>query len=88
MKRVPLSAIQGGSPEENAQITLDILSGVKGPKRDVVLLNAAATIYVGNAASCLAEGVLKAAEAIDSGAAMKKLEQIRAFTNSEELKAL
>lgn len=66
----------GGTPEENAQITRDILSGKEqGPKRTTVLLNAGAALYIGEKAKTLAGGVKLAAELIDSGAAYKKLEE-------------
>lgn len=65
----------GGTPEENAQITRDILSGKeRGPKRDTVLMNAGASLYIGGKAASMAEGVKLAAELIDSGAALKALE--------------
>lgn len=66
----------GGTPEENAQITRDILSGKEqGPKRTTVLLNAGAALYVGKKADTLADGIKLAAELIDSGAAYKKMEE-------------
>lgn len=71
----PLSSVQGGSPAENAQITLDILRGEeRGGKRAVVLLNAGAAIYAADAAKNIREGIEKAVRSIDSGAALKKLE--------------
>lgn len=71
----PLSSILGGTPRENARITLDILRGEeRGGKRAVVLLNAGAAIYAADAAKDIRDGVRKAAESIDSGAAFKKLE--------------
>lgn len=75
------SDIVGGTPAENAQITRDILNGAKGPKRDVVLLNAGAGFYAAGAARSIAAGIDKAAELIDSGAAAKKLEQIIEVSN-------
>lgn len=71
----------GGDAAENAKITMAILSGEKGPKRDIVLLNAAAAIVAGCRAKTLKEGVKLAAESIDSGAAMNKLEAMKRFTN-------
>ncbi len=66
----------GGTPEENAKITRDILSGKEqGPKRTTVLLNAGAALYIGEKAKTLADGVKLAAELIDSGAAYQKLEE-------------
>ncbi|MEK6680492.1 MAG: anthranilate phosphoribosyltransferase [Nitrospirota bacterium] len=71
----------GGDAAENAKIIMAILSGEKGPKRDIVLLNAAAAIVAGCRAKTLKEGVKLAAESIDSGAAMNKLEAMKRFTN-------
>jgi anthranilate phosphoribosyltransferase len=71
----------GGTPEQNARILLDILGGQKGPKRDVVLLNAAPAIVAAGKARTLQEGIQVAAEAIDSGAAMEKLNRLRVMTN-------
>lgn len=68
--------IVGGTPEENAAITLDVLSGKKGAKRDAVLMNSGAGLYIGGKAKSLAEGVEMAAQLIDSGAAKAKLEEM------------
>ena len=71
--------IKGGTPEENAAITRAILSGKeRGPKRDTVLLNAGAALYIGRKAASLADGVRLAGELIDSGAAERTLEAFRA----------
>jgi anthranilate phosphoribosyltransferase len=70
----------GGTPDENAQITRDILAGAKGPKRDVVLLNAGAALHVANPELTFAQGIEKAAAMIDSGAALNKLNEIITFT--------
>ncbi len=75
-----LAEIAGGTPAENAAVTRAVLSGEAGPHRDIVLLNAAATIYVGGLAADLEEGVVKAAAAIDSGAAANVLESLIAAT--------
>lgn len=65
----------GGTPEENADITRDILSGkIQGPKRNAVLLNAGAGLYVGGKTDTIADGVKMAGELIDNGKAMKTLE--------------
>lgn len=88
IKRCQLSDLQGGDAKENAAISLDIFRGKKGPMRDVVVMNSAATIYVGQKAGSLAQGMLIAQQTIDSGAAMEKLEEIREFTNREELTRL
>ena len=66
--------LQGGSPEENAAITRAILTGEEcGPKRNAVLMNAGAALYIAGKANTLAEGVKLAAETIDSGKAAEKL---------------
>jgi anthranilate phosphoribosyltransferase len=71
----------GGTPDQNARILLDILGGQKGPKRDVVLLNAAPAIVAAGKARTLQDGIQVAAESIDSGAAMEKLNRLRVMTN-------
>ncbi len=68
-----LEEVAGGSPEENAAAARAVLAGETGPRRDLVLLNAGAAIYVGGLAAGLAEGVEKAAAAVDSGAARELL---------------
>ena len=72
----------GGSAKNNAKITLDILKGVKGPKRDAVLLNSAAGLYIAGKVNTMGEGVELAKELIDSGKALKQLEKFIEFTNS------
>ena len=66
--------VAGGSPAGNAHVARTVLAGERGPARDLALLNAGAAIYVAGGAETLADGVTKAAEAVDSGAAMKVLE--------------
>jgi anthranilate phosphoribosyltransferase len=73
-------ALSGGSPEENAGITRALLNGEKGPRRNVVLINAAAALVAADRAETLSDGIRLAGEAIDSGAARGKLEQLVAFT--------
>ncbi len=70
----------GGDPEENAAITRRILTGEKGPKRDVVLLNAAAALVACRKAEDMKAGIARAEQAIDGGAAMGKLEALVAYT--------
>lgn len=83
MKRVSLEELRGGSGEENAKITRTILDGTeRGAKRDIVLLNAGATLYVGGVAESMEAGVKLAAEAIDSGAAAQKLKELVCVSNS------
>jgi len=64
-----LESVAGGTPEENAAATSAVFAGELGPRRDIVVLNAGAAIYVGGAAESLGAGVERAAEAIDSGEA-------------------
>lgn len=76
--------LKGGTPAENAQITLDILNGVKGHKRNAVLLNAGAALYIGGKAKDMKEGVVLAAELIDSGKALATLQNFIEFSNRPE----
>ena len=74
--------LAGGTPEENAQITRDILEGrEKGPKRQAVCLNAGASLYITGKAKTIEEGVRMAESLIDSGSALKKLEEFIYETN-------
>ncbi len=73
--------LEGGTPEENAAITLAILNGEKGPKRNAVLLNAGAALYIGGKAESIGEGVSLAAELIDSGRALACLEAFKRESN-------
>jgi anthranilate phosphoribosyltransferase len=71
------SDLRGGDPQENARITRAVLDGRdRGPRRDVVLLNAGAALVAGGAADNLEEGVAHARESIDSGAALRSLESL------------
>jgi len=81
LSRVRLKDLAGGHPPENAAITRDILQGRKGPKRDIVCLNAAPALVAGRKAKSLQEGFRLAAQTIDSGAAAEKLERLIAYTN-------
>lgn len=74
--------LEGGNPEENAAITKAILSGEKGAKRDAVVLNAAACIYIAKKADTMQEAVKVAEEMIDSGKAMEVLNQFVVLTNA------
>jgi anthranilate phosphoribosyltransferase len=73
------SGVAGGTAAENAAKVRAILAGEKGPGRDIVVLNAAAALVVGGAAADLAAGVARAREALDSGAAGRKLADLAAF---------
>jgi anthranilate phosphoribosyltransferase len=74
----PVSALLGGTPAENAEVVESILGGAIGPKRDVVLLNAAAAFMAAGRAADLREGIAMAAESIDRGAATRLLGRLRA----------
>ena len=82
LQRCTKQDLVGGTPAENAGITKAILSGEKGPKRDAVLMNAGAALYIGGKAESLAEGIKLAAEIIDSGKAMTTLEKLISVSNS------
>lgn len=77
-----LSDLSGGGTEENAATTTALLKGENGPKRDVVLLNAAAALVAGGKAAGLGDGLELAAEAVDSGAALGKLNELIEFSCS------
>jgi anthranilate phosphoribosyltransferase len=76
------AAISGGNAVTNARITLNVLQGHPGAQRDVVLLNSAAALYVAGAAMSLGDGVRLAAQAIDSGNAMRSLNALRDYTTN------
>ena len=80
---LPLAAtgeLLGGDAEKNAALLRAVLEGEKGPRRDVVLLNAAPALVACSMAADLKEGIARAAEAVDSGAALQKLKALVAFT--------
>jgi len=83
MNRCTKEELIGGTVNENIKIANDVLKGIEaGAKRDIVLLNTAAALVVGQIAKDINEGIAKAKEAIDRGAAFKKLEELIKFTNS------
>jgi len=84
MDRASLDEISGGDAEANAAIIREILGGKKSPRRDVVLLNAAAALVAAGKADHLAGALPLAARSIDSGAAAGKLEALVRFTNAHE----
>ncbi|HOW34877.1 MAG TPA: anthranilate phosphoribosyltransferase [Candidatus Omnitrophota bacterium] len=73
--------LKGGDLNRNVRIAKDVLSGQKGPQRDIVVLNAACALYVTQAVTTVADGIKIAEESIDSGKAAKKLTLLREFTN-------
>lgn len=79
LERAAPEDLQGGTPEENAQLLVDILGGKEGPARDIVILNAAAAIAAGGKADTLREGLAVAADSVASGAARSKLQALQAF---------
>ena len=83
LTRCPLEELIGGTPEENAQITMDILTGKEiGAKRDVVLMNAGMSLYLGIDGITLADGIEMAIDLITSGKALAKYEEFRDATQA------
>ena len=81
IERAPLEAIAGGDAASNAGTIREILRGTKSARRDVVLLNAAATLVAAGKADKIGEGIPQAGKSLDSGAAAAKLEALVRFTN-------
>jgi anthranilate phosphoribosyltransferase len=77
LRTAGLEVLQGGGPEHNATIANEVLSGTPGPRRDVVLLNAAAALVVAGRAADLRDGARQAAAAIDDGRARTQLDRLR-----------
>jgi len=82
LERAPISAISGGDATHNAAVIRAIFAGERGPRRDIVIANAAAAIVAAGRAGDFFEGARVAAESIDSGAARRKLDALAAFTAS------
>lgn len=76
----PLEAVRGGSAQENAATIREIFNGAEGPRRDIVIVNAAAALVAAEIAANLAEGTKLASEAVSTGKARRKLEALVAFT--------
>ncbi|MGA1876458.1 MAG: anthranilate phosphoribosyltransferase, partial [bacterium] len=76
--------LRGGTAEENARLTLDVLEGKPGPARDIVLLNAGAALYVCEKAADLSEGIGLAVHSIDSGAALERLNLMRNYLQEKQ----
>lgn len=76
--------LKGGTPQENAKITRDILGGAKGHKRNAVLMNAGAALYIGGKAETLKDGIALAAKIIDSGKALETLDKLIEVSNRPE----
>lgn len=77
-----IADLAGGTPEENAQTTRGVLGGELGPRRDIVLLNAAAALWVVEAVPSLEDGLVAAARSIDEGAGLAKLEALAKATQN------
>lgn len=83
LRRCALSELVGGTPEENAQITKDILMGKEqGPKKDIILMNAGMSLYLGKDGLTLSDGIALARDLIDSGKAYEKLQEFVKLTQS------
>jgi anthranilate phosphoribosyltransferase len=87
LPKAPAGSLQGGNAHDNARIISDILAGVRGPARDVVLLNAGASLFIAGAAASMDEGILMASRAIDRGDARQTLERLVAISTAEEFTA-
>ena len=83
-ERCSKADLVGGTPEENAGITLAILNGEQGPKRSAVLMNAGAALYIGGKAETMKDGIALAAELIDSGKALETLHKLIEVSNRTE----
>ncbi|MDP2209219.1 MAG: anthranilate phosphoribosyltransferase [Bacteroidota bacterium] len=77
-----ISDLAGGTPEQNANMCLEILNNRKSPKRDIVLLNAAYAIYISGKAETPRVGFQMAVDSLENGSALKKLNQLIEFTKS------
>ena len=84
LQRCRKEDLRGGTPEENAEITRSILRGEKGPKRDAVLMNAGASLYIGGKAGSMKDGIILAAQLIDSGKAAETLNRLITVSNGPE----
>lgn len=83
-ERCTKEELKGGTPEENASITIDILKGKKGPRRNAVLMNAGAALYIAGKADSMKDGIALAAELIDSGKALETLNKFIEVSNRPE----
>jgi anthranilate phosphoribosyltransferase len=85
LPRATLEQLSGGDAQINASILYDVVTGIPGPRRDIVLLNAAAALVAAGLAGDLKEGVTQAAEAIESGEAAATLAKLREFGARHEV---
>ncbi len=82
LTRVTLAQLKGGDAQHNAEALLDVLRGAKNPYRDIVLLNTAAALVIGELAATIDDGIARAGEAIDNGAALAALEALVKVSNA------
>ncbi|HEY6213854.1 MAG TPA: anthranilate phosphoribosyltransferase [Vicinamibacterales bacterium] len=87
LPKAPAGALLGGDAHENARIIEGILNGVRGPARDVVLMNAGAALFIAGAAATIEDGIMQASRAIDRGDARKALQQLVSISTAEEFAA-
>ena len=85
LPKAPAASIQGGNAHDNAAIVERILAGERGPARDVVLLNAGASLFVAGEARSVEDGILRASRAIDRGDAKRTLERLVSISTAEEI---
>ncbi|MFA6355514.1 MAG: anthranilate phosphoribosyltransferase [Candidatus Omnitrophota bacterium] len=81
IKRSKSEELKGGDASQNAKIAIAVLSGEKGPQRDIVIMNAGCAIYAADGAKSIKEGIEIAKESIESGEGLRKLEQLKEATN-------
>ena len=84
LERCTKAELEGGTPQDNADITMAVLKGEKGARRNAVVLNAGAALYVAGKTESIEEGVRLAEETIDSGKALEKLEQFIGLSNQQD----
>lgn len=84
LKRSHRADLVGGTPEDNGQITRNILAGKKGPQRDIVLLNAGSALHLAHPELSIQEGIDLAAKTIDDGKALEELNRLLAFSNKRK----
>jgi anthranilate phosphoribosyltransferase len=84
LPKAAAGALKGATPQDNAQIIEQVLAGQRGAARDVVLLNAGASLFIAGAASSVEDGILQASRAVDQGDAKRTLAQLVALSSAEE----
>jgi anthranilate phosphoribosyltransferase len=85
LAKATLASLKGGDPQHNARMIEAVLAGQRGPARDVVLLNAGASLFIASAAASVEEGILMASRAVDRGDAKRTLEQLVLLSAAGEL---